>query len=50
MQQRMALWDINERRGPGSCEGSMLQSRALPGQEVGVGVLVSRWRRDRIGN
>jgi hypothetical protein len=23
MKQRMVLWDISERRGPWSCEGSM---------------------------
>ncbi|KRY62484.1 hypothetical protein T4D_1741, partial [Trichinella pseudospiralis] len=28
----MALWDINERRGPWSCEGSMPQCRGMPGQ------------------
>jgi hypothetical protein len=28
----MALWDINERRGPRSCEGSMPQCREMPGQ------------------
>jgi hypothetical protein len=31
MLQRMALWDINERRGPWSCEGSMSQCRRIPG-------------------
>jgi hypothetical protein len=29
----MALWDINERRCPWSCEGSMPQFRRMPGQE-----------------
>ena len=28
----MALWDINERRGPWPCEGSMPQCRGMPGQ------------------
>jgi hypothetical protein len=29
------LWDINERRGPWSCEGSMPQCREMPGQGSG---------------
>jgi hypothetical protein len=28
----MALWDINERRGPWSCEGSMPLCRGIPGE------------------
>ena len=28
----MALLDINERRGPWSCEGLILQCRGMPGQ------------------
>jgi hypothetical protein len=28
----MALWDINERRGSRSCDGSMPQCRGMPGQ------------------
>jgi hypothetical protein len=28
----MALWDINERRDPWSCEGLMSQFREIPGQ------------------
>jgi hypothetical protein len=28
----MALWDISERRGLWSCEGSMPQYRRMPGQ------------------
>jgi hypothetical protein len=32
MQQKMALWDISERRGPWSCEGSKPHYRGMPGQ------------------
>jgi hypothetical protein len=32
MYQRMALWDINERRGPWFYEGLMPQCRGVPGQ------------------
>jgi hypothetical protein len=32
MYQRMALLDINERRGLWSCEGSMPQCRGMSGQ------------------
>jgi hypothetical protein len=32
MQQRMALWNINERRGSWCCEGLMPQFRVMPGQ------------------
>jgi hypothetical protein len=31
----MALWDINERRGPWSCECSMPQYRVVPEKESG---------------
>jgi hypothetical protein len=37
MYQRMALSDINLRRGPWSSEGSMPQCRGMPGQEGGSG-------------
>ena len=33
---------IKGRRGPWSCEGSMPQCREMPGQEAGVGGLMSR--------
>jgi hypothetical protein len=33
----MALWDINGRRGPWSCEGPIPQYRGLPGQGIGSG-------------
>ena len=33
----MALWDINERRGPQYCEGSMSQCRGMPGQVIRSG-------------
>jgi hypothetical protein len=46
----MALWDINERRGPWSCEVSMPRGRGMPRREAGVGRLVSReeegWDRE----
>jgi hypothetical protein len=38
----MALWDINERRGPWPCEGLISQCRQMPNRESGVGRLVSR--------
>jgi hypothetical protein len=38
----MALSDINGRRGPWSCEGSMSQCREMPGQ--GSGEWVGGWR------
>ena len=47
---------INGRRGPWSCEGSMLQCRGIKGKEAGVGGWVeeylhrSRGREDGIGN
>jgi hypothetical protein len=47
MQQRMALLDINERRGPLSYEGSMPLGECQ-GQEAGVGGLVSREKGDGI--
>ena len=31
------LWDINERRGPWSCEGLMPQYRGMPGPGSGSG-------------
>jgi hypothetical protein len=31
----MDFWDINERRSPWSCEGSMPQSREIPGEGSG---------------
>jgi hypothetical protein len=34
----MALWDINEKRGPWFCEGLMSQCRGMPGPGSG-----SRW-------
>jgi hypothetical protein len=33
----MALLDINGRRVPWSCEGSMAQCRVIPGQGTGSG-------------
>jgi hypothetical protein len=46
----MALWDINERRGPGSCEGLMPLCRECQDREAGVGGLVTRgmegWDRE----
>jgi hypothetical protein len=45
----MALSDINERRGPKSCEGSMPQCRECQDREAGVGGLVNRGRWERIG-
>ena len=47
--QRMDLLDINGKRGPGSCEGSMPQCRGMPGQGMGVGGLVSSGWGDGIG-
>ena len=38
MEQRMALWDINEKKGLCLCEGSMPQCRGMPRQGSG-----SRW-------
>jgi hypothetical protein len=32
MSQRMALWDINVRRDPWSCESSVPQFRGMSGQ------------------
>jgi hypothetical protein len=45
----MALWDMNERRGPWFCEGSMSQFRGMLGQVSEVDGLVSRGRGDGIG-
>jgi hypothetical protein len=44
------LVDINGRRGPSSCEGSMPQYRGMPGPGMGVGGLGSRGRREWIGD
>jgi hypothetical protein len=41
----MALWDINERRGPWSCEGSVPQYRGIPGQGSRSGWLSEQWER-----
>jgi hypothetical protein len=32
MNQRIALWGINERKGSWSCEGSMPQCMGIPGK------------------
>jgi hypothetical protein len=45
----MALWDINERRGPWSCEGSMSQCRGMPGQGSGSGWVSEQGGGDGIG-
>jgi hypothetical protein len=45
--QRMALLDINGKRGPWSCEGLIPQCRGIPRREVGVCGLVSRERGNR---
>ena len=37
------LWDINERRGPWSHEGSMPQCRGMPGQGSGRGWVSEQW-------
>jgi hypothetical protein len=37
MKQRMALWGINERRGPWPYKGSMPQCSGMPGQGRGSG-------------
>ena len=44
----MALWDINEKRGPWSYEGSMPQCRGMD-RKAGVGGSVSRERGDGMG-
>jgi hypothetical protein len=44
----MALWDINERRGSGSPEGSMPQSRGMPGQGSRSGCVGEQGEGDRI--
>jgi hypothetical protein len=48
----MALWGINERRGPWSCEGLMHHYRGMPGQgsrSRWISGLVSRGRGDGVG-
>jgi hypothetical protein len=49
MWQRIALWDINERRGPWFCEGLMPQCRGMPGQRSGNGGVIEQgeWGWDR---
>ena len=42
--------NINGRRGPWSCEGSMPQYRGMPGPGMGVGGLGSKGRWERIGD
>jgi hypothetical protein len=37
------LLDINERRGPCPCEGSMPQCRGMPGQVSGSGWVDKQW-------
>jgi hypothetical protein len=34
----MALWEINERRGPWFCEGSMFQYKEMPAPGIWSGV------------
>jgi hypothetical protein len=46
MQQRMALWGINERRSPWSCEGLMLQFRGMPEQGSGSGWVSEQGERE----
>jgi hypothetical protein len=46
MLQRMALSDINDRKGSWSCEGSMPQCRGMPGHERGSGWVSKHWERD----
>jgi hypothetical protein len=43
----MALWDISERRGPWSCEGS--QCRGMPGQGSGSGWVSEQGEGDGVG-
>jgi hypothetical protein len=43
------LWDINERRGPWPCEGSIPSVGECQDREVGVGGLVSRERGGGMG-
>jgi hypothetical protein len=57
MWQMMDLWDINERRGPWSCEGSMSMCIGMPGQgsrtgwvsEQGEGEMERRFSEGRGG-
>jgi hypothetical protein len=46
----MTLWNINEKKGPWSCEGSKPCVREYQDREVGVGGLVIRGREDGIGD
>ena len=48
MYQRMALWDINGRRGLDPEKAPCPTVRAMPGQGMGVGELVSRGRGNGI--
>jgi hypothetical protein len=50
MLQRMALWDISERRDLWSCEGSIPQGRQMPGQGRRTSGLVSKRKEDGIGS
>jgi hypothetical protein len=45
----MALWDINERKGPWPCEGSMPQSRGMAGQGSGSGWVSKQGEGDSMG-
>jgi hypothetical protein len=44
----MAYSVINGRRGPWSCEGSILQYRGMPGPGMGMGGFGSRGRWEEI--
>jgi hypothetical protein len=45
----MALWDINERRGPWPCEGLMSQCRGMPGHGSRSGWVSEQGERVGVG-